>query len=316
MKIKILDAATLGDDVALSIFEPLGELEIYANTEPKAVAERIRDAEILILNKVKLGAHNLSEATKLKLICVTATGYDNIDLTYCREKGIGVTNVAGYSTDSVAQVTVAAVLSLACRLREYDRVCRSGEYSRGKTQNCLKPTFYELSGKTWGIVGLGNIGTRVASVASALGCRVIGVRRRCAELSPCETVSLETLCREADVITLHTPLTEETRGMISREMLAMMKPGAILVNAARGAVVDEAAVAAAVLSGKIAYSADVYSSEPYPSDHPYARLFECDNVLLTPHMAWGAYEARCRCLREVAENIRAFLAGKHRFRVD
>ena len=312
----MLDAATLGDDVSLSVFRALGELEIYGSTAQHEIELRIRDAEILILNKVRLGADNLRNASRLKLICITATGYDNIDLAYCREKGIGVTNVAGYSTDSVAQVTVATVLSLACHLREYDRVCREGVYSRSTAQNCLKPPYFELSGKTWGIVGLGNIGRRVASVASALGCRVIAVRRSTTEPSPFETVSLDRLCRESDIISLHIPLSEETRGLISRERISLMKQGAILMNAARGAVVDEVAVADAVLSGRIAFGTDVYSQEPYPTDHPFSRLSACDHVLLTPHMAWGAYEARCRCLNEVAENIRAFLSGKRRSRID
>ncbi len=316
MIVKILDAATLGDDMSLSLFDAFGEVTVYRHTSEAEVEERIADAEILILNKVRLGAHNLAGAKKLKLICVTATGYDNVDVAYCREAGIGLTNVAGYSTDSVAQVTVATVLSLACHLREYDAHCRSGAYSRGSTQNCLSPTFYELKGKTWGVVGLGNIGSRVAEIASALGCRVIAARKNKEKPSPCETVDVDTLCREADVITLHTPLSAESRGMISRERLALMKTGVILVNAARGAVVDEAAVADEVLAGRIGYGCDVFSCEPFPPDHPYARLSECSNLLLTPHMAWGAYEARRRCLEEIAENIRAFQRGDRRSRVD
>ena len=316
MKIKILDTASLGEDTPIEILSRFGELETYTHTDESVIYDRVADADVIVLNKVKITDKVFEAAENLKLVCVFATGYDNIDLVSARKHGVGVCNVPGYSTDSVALYTVATVLSLACRLREYDRVCRSGSYSHGKTQNCLSPAFYELSGKTWGVVGLGSIGTRVASVASALGCRVIGVRRRMAEPSPFETVSLEVLCREADVITLHTPLTEETRGIISRKRISEMKTGVILVNAARGAVVDEAAVAEAALSGKIFYGADVYSTEPYPVDHPYAELSQCDNVLLTPHMAWGAYEARCRCLSEVAENIRAFQEGRRRSRVD
>lgn len=316
MIIKILDAATLGDDMSLSLFDALGEVTAYPHTCETEIKERIADAEILIVNKVRLGAHNLDAARRLRLICVTATGYDNIDVDDCRRRGIAVTNVAGYSTDSVAQVTVATVLSLACHLREYDEHCRSGAYSRGEAQNCLTPTFYELKGKTWGVVGLGNIGSRVAEIASALGCRVIGTRKSIGTPSRFETVDIDTLCREADVITLHTPLTDKSRKMISRDRIAGMKRGAILVNAARGAVVDETAVADAVLGGRILYGCDVFSIEPFPQDHPYSRLSGCTNLLLTPHMAWGAYEARRRCLEEIAENIRAFQRGERRSRVD
>lgn len=317
MIIKVLDAVTLGEDVSPELFREFGHLEVYPMTSPSEIPERIADADVLVLNKVRLGAAELSGARSLKLICITATGYDNVDLAYCRENGIGVTNVAGYSTHSVAQVTVATVLSLACHLSSYDRFVKDGSYSNGSAHNRLSPAFGELFGKTWGVVGLGNIGTKTAEIASAFGCRVIGTRGSGKPHPIAEVVDIDRLCRESDIITLHLPLSDASRHLISHDRLAMMKPSAILVNAARGAVVDESAVADAVLNGRIAgFGCDVYSREPMAKDHPYARLLDCDNVILTPHMAWGAYEARVRCLSEVAENIRSFLHGGHRSRVE
>ena len=317
MKIKVLDAITLGEDVSADLLSEFGELTVYPMTTDDEIADRVADADVLVLNKVKLGRHNLAGAGNLKLICITATGFDNVDIAYCRERGIGVTNVAGYSTHSVAQVTVATVLSLACHLASYDGYVKDGSYSRGTSHNRLVPTFYELQGKTWGIVGLGNIGTKVAEIASAFGCRVIGTRRSGGEHSIAEIVDIDRLCKESDVITLHVPLSDTSRHMISSERLDMMKKGVILVNSARGAVVDEAAVADAVLAGKLGgYGCDVFSREPMAFEHPYSKILNCKNVVLTPHMAWGAYEARTRCLEEIAENIRSYLAGGRRSRVE
>ena len=179
--------------------------------------------------------------------------------------------------------------------------------------NRLEPVYHELAGKTWGIVGLGNIGRQVARVAQAMGCRVIAYTRTPREGFEC--VSLDTLCREADVISLHTPLTEATRHLIGREQLTMMKRGAVLINVARGAVTDEAGVAEAVLAEKILFGCDVYAREPFAPDHPYAQLLDREGVCLTPHMAWGSYEARQRCVCEIAENIAAFFAGQSRNRI-
>lgn len=317
MKIKVLDALTLGEDVSAELFRELGELEVYPLTQADELPLRISDADVLVLNKVRLGASELAYAKNLKLICVTATGFDNIDLEYCRENGIGVTNVAGYSTHSVAQVTVATVLSLACHLSVYDRFVKDGSYSRGSSHNRLSPAFGELYGKTWGIVGLGNIGSKTAEIASAFGCRVIGTRSSGKAHPIAEVVDIDRLCRESDIITLHLPLNDASRHLISRDRLSMMKSNVILVNAARGAVVDEAAVADAVLDGRIAgFGCDVFSREPMAADHPYARLLDRDNVLLTPHMAWGAYEARVRCLEEVKLNIESYLRGERRSRVE
>ncbi len=315
MKLVMLDAATLGDDLSLDALRALGDLTVYASTAPHEVADRLSDCEVVILNKIKITSAILDAAPRLRLVCLCATGYDNVDLSAARAHGVAVCNVPGYSTPSVVQVTVATVLSLATHLPAYDRHVRSGDYTRGGVANCLVPVYHELAGKTWGIVGYGNIGRGVGEVARALGCSLL-VCRRTADGSP-ESVDIDTLCREADIITLHTPLSEETRGLISRERIAAMKDGVILVNAARGAVTDEQAVADAVLSGHLGgFGCDVYSTEPFGESHPFYALLDHPNVCLTPHMAWGSYEARVRCLETVAENIRAFFADCAQNRVD
>lgn len=315
MKITVLDAKTLGDDLNLSPLSTVGEPEIYENTPPELVAERIADSEVVIINKVKLNESNLSKAKKLRLICIAATGYDNIDVAYCKKAGVAVCNVVGYSTDSVSQITVAAVLSLACHLKEHTASVSSGEYTASGVANRLTPVYHELAGKTWGIIGYGNIGRKVAEIARALGCRVIANRRSATDEPEC--VSLDTLCTESDIITIHTPLSDSTRGLISKEKIALMKKDVIIVNTARGAVTDEAALAEAVKQGRIGgLGSDVYSVEPFGESHPFNEIKDLPNVCLTPHMAWGAYEARVRCLDDIIKNIKAFYNGEIRSRVD
>jgi len=314
MKITVLDANTLGEDLSLERLAELGSVSVYGKTLPSEVPERLSDCDVVILNKVRLSEDNLRGAKNLKLICVAATGFDNIDIEYCGKNGITVCNVAGYSTNSVAQVTFATVLELATHIGAFKRSVVSGEYTESGVQNRLTPVYHEIAGKTWGIIGCGNIGGKVASIASAFGCRVIVHKRTPDERYDC--VSLETLCKESDIITVHTPLNDSTRGMIGREQLKLMKSDVILVNEARGAVLDEAAVSEAVIDGEIgAFGCDVYSTEPLPKDHPYQRIKSYDNVCLTPHMAWGAYEARERCLSEIIENIKAFFAETPRNKV-
>lgn len=315
LKIVVLDRDTLGDDVPLDALYALGDVAVYGLTAPELVGERIADADVVVINKIKMNESNLKHADKVKLICLAATGYDNVDTAYCREKGIAVCNVVGYSTQSVAQVTVAMALSLCTKLSQYRQFVMSGEYSRQPMMNRLEPIYHEIAGKTWGIVGFGNIGRQVASVAEALGCRVIVNKRTPVEEYP--LVDIDTICRETDILSVHTPLSAETRGLISAQRITSMKKDAILINVARGAVIDETAAAKAILEGRLGgLGVDVYSTEPFPVEHPYTALLDCENVCLTPHMAWGAHEARVRCLEEIAANIRAFFAGEVRCRVD
>ncbi len=314
MNIVMLDAGTLGDDLSLEPLRAHGELTTYAFTAPDEIAERLRGAQVAILNKVKMNAETLRGVTDLKLICVAATGYDNIDLEYCRKQGIAVCNVPAYSTDSVAQITVAMVLSLTSHLTEFCKFVHGGAYSDGDIANRLSPYYHELSSMTWGVVGGGGIGTRVAQIAKAMGCRVLMCRRKPDERF--EQVDIDTLCEQSDIVSLHVPLTDETRGMIDAGRLEKMKDGAILVNVARGAVTDEEAVARAVESGKLGgLGVDVYSVEPFRKDHPFYRLLSRDNVCLTPHMAWGSVESRVRCLGVICENIRCFFEGRSQNRV-
>jgi glycerate dehydrogenase len=200
-------------------------------------------------------------------------------------------------------------LSLVTHLDKFRNFVHSGEYSRSSSANRLEPVYHEIAGMTWGVVGGGGIGSKVAEIAQALGCRVLLCRRQ--PETRYEAADIDRICRECDVISLHVPLNDSTRGMISRERIASMKNGVVIVNTARGAVCDEAAIADGVLSGKIgALGCDVYSTEPFREDHPFTPLLDLPNVCLTPHMAWGSYEARNRCVRRMAENITQFFAGK------
>ena len=315
MKIVLLDYGSLGPEIDLSPLGQAGELTAYEKTAEDQLPERIREADVVITNKMKLNRCTLKDAAQLKLICVTATGYDNIDLPYCKERGIAVCNVPGYSTDSVAQLTLAMALALSTHLVTYRGHVHSGFYSRSGSPNLLSPVWHELAGRTWGIVGCGNIGRKVAAVAAALGCRVLVYRRKADP--DYETVDLDTLLRQSDVVSVHLPLNDETRGILSREKIALMKKDAILVNVARGAVADEAALADAIEAGSLGgLGVDVYSAEPLPETHPYHRIMDKPNVIFTPHCAWGAQEARDRCVRMVAENIHAFGRGKRHNRVD
>lgn len=315
MKIVFLDALTLGEDIDLSGFATLGELEIYPTSTPEQIRERTRDCDVAITNKLKLNESTLEGAKQLKLICVTATGFDNIDLEYARERGIGVCNVVGYSTTNVSQLTAGMVLSLINKNAEYRESVASGRYSSCGVANILAPTYHEIDGLTWGIVGFGNIGRRVARVAEALGCRVIVNKRE--PVADYECVDIDTLCRESDIITLHTPLNEQTRSLINGERISIMRDGVILVNVARGAVTDECAVADAIKSGKIGgFGCDVYSVEPFSESHPFYEIKDRSNVILTPHMAWGSYEARVRLCDEVKKNVIAYIGGEKRNRVD
>ena len=291
MKITVLDAAALGEDLDLSPLNAVGDVTVWNRTAPEEVRARITDCDAIILNKVRIGDEQLpAPGHAPRILCVAATGYDNIDIAACRARRIAVANVRGYSTDSVAQVTVGLVLALVSHLPTYCAAVSDGTYSHSGQANLLTPPYRELAGMTWGVLGAGQIGSRVAGVARAFGCRVLTCRRH----PDGSSVSLETLLRESDIVTIHTPLTEETRGMIGKDQLALLRPGAILVNMARGAVTDEAAVAEA----------------------PFSALLGMPQVCLTPHMSWGALEARERCLREMILNMQAFFRGELRNRVD
>ncbi len=309
MKIAILDAKTLGEDLDLSAADRFGEVCIYSNSTEEEVAERVTDADVVIINKIKMNEKVLKNAKKLKLICVAATGFDNIDTEYCKKRGIRVANVPAYSTHSVAQVTVSMVCSLMTHLEEYHGFVKSGEYMTSDSANRLVPVYHEMNGLTWGIIGFGNIGKAVGKIAEAFGCRVIVNKRT--PIDGVECVDLDTLMRESDIISINCPLNDSTRGMIGEREISIMKRGAVIVNVARGGVWDERAIADAVLDGRIAgMGCDVFTTEPFRAGHPFEKIKDLDNVILTPHMAWGSFESRTRCFGVIVSNIEAFFGGK------
>jgi glycerate dehydrogenase len=314
MKIAVLEKVSLGNDLDISFFDEFGEVSYYENTVAAEVAGRVEDVNVIIANKVPLNENTIGTAKNLKLICETATGYNNVDLEYCKAKGISVTNVKGYSTPIVAQHTFAMALYLLEKLPVYDTYVKSGEYEKCPIFTCFEPYFTELTGKTWGIIGLGNIGRKVAEIAKVFGCRVIYYSASGNNnSSDFERVDFDTLLSEADILSLHCPLTDRTEKIINADALDKMKKTAILINVARGPVVDEEALYDALVNGKIAAAGlDVLCKEPIAADNPLGKIKDSTKLLITPHMAWGSHEARERCAREVYENIKSFNKGESR----
>jgi glycerate dehydrogenase len=315
--IVLLDRATLDrGDLDLSAIAGVGTITSFAATRPQEVAGRLTGAEVVITNKVRLGADELRAAPHLRLVAVAATGVNNIDLDAARAAGVAVANVAGYSTPAVVQHTIGALLALALHLREYDQAARGGQWQAAGQFNLLDWPIAEVAGKTLGVVGYGAIGRGVAHVARALGMRVLVAASRPRVAYPVgERLPLATVLATADVVTVHTALSRDTANLIDRAAIARMKPGAWLLNMARGGVVDEAAVADALRDGHLGGAAfDVLSEEPPVADNPLLDP-TLPNLILTPHTAWASREARQRLIAELAENIRAFVGGVARNRV-
>lgn len=315
MNIVLLERNSVGTDVSVDCYEALGKVTAYANTVTvEEVKARVRDADVIIANKAPMRRESLEDAPNVKLICVLATGYDNCDLSYCASRGIKVCNVVNYCTGMVAQHTFALVLALSQKLAHYDHYVKSGAYSAQDRFSNFDVPFRELEGKTWGIVGMGNIGSRVAQIASAFGCRVIyhSLTGRAKQV-PYECVDKETLLAQSDVISLHCPLSDLSRNFIDAAAFDRMKPTAYLINVARGPVVNQQALYEALVQGKIAGAGtDVLAKEPLPADDPLAQLQDSGRLIITPHLAWASVEARERCVSEVYENIRAFAQGESR----
>ena len=311
MKITVLDRNSLGYDTPLDGLSLLGEVTVYDSTADDVIYERVADADVIVLNKVKITKSVIEAAKNLKLICVFATGYDNIDIVAAEQSNIAVCNVPGYSTDSVALFTVATVLALTTHLNEYSEYVKSGAYSISGAPNRLIPVYHDIKGKTWGIIGLGNIGRAVANVAKAFGAKVIANKRT--HVVDYDCVDIDTLCRQCDIITIHCPLNDESRNLINSEKISLMKKSVIIVNEARGAVVNDNDIVSALKDGKIAaFGSDVYTSEPFGCDHPFYEIKDFSNVLFTPHAAWGSYESRARCIGIICENIKAFFNGERK----
>lgn len=304
MKIAFLDAATMGD-VSFEPIASLGEFVAYESSTPEQARERVKDLDVLIINKVLVDKQLIDSAPKLKLICISATGVNNIDVDYAASKGIPVRNVAGYSTDSVAQSTFMHILSLVGGAPYFDRSVKTGDYSRSGMFTDPKWNWHELAGKTIGIIGLGNIGRKVATIAEAFGMTVCYYSTsgtgHCKDY-PC--LSLDELLAKSDVVSIHAPLNDRTNGLIGKRELAMMKSSAVLLNMGRGAIVDEQALADAVDAGVIAGAGvDVFVTEPIPENHPYLLMKHKERMSLAPHVAWGSVEARKRLVSLIADNI-------------
>lgn len=315
MKIVILERNSVGTDVSVEKLRDFGELVIYENTVTvQEVRERISDADIVIANKSPLCEETLKDAEKVRLICEFATGYDNCDLEYCKSRGIRVTNVRDYCTAMVAQHTFTMALALSQKLFHYDTYVKSGEYSAQDRFSNFDIPFYELEGKIWGIVGMGNIGRRVAKIAEAFGCRVICCSAT-GKGSDTEymRVDKDTLLRESDFLSLHCPLSDLSRNFIDRAALQKMKKTAILLNVARGPVVNNTDLYQALAAGEIAAAGlDVVEKEPLEPGNPLSRLKDSNQLIITPHLAWASVEARTRCVQEAYRNIEAFLRGEER----
>lgn len=314
MKIAVLERDSVGTDVDVSCFEKFGEVVYYGNTVADTVAERVKDADIIITNKAPLNGTTLKDAPHVKLICLFATGYDNVDLDYCKSRGIKVANVVNYCSTAVAQHTLLLALALSEKLAFYDDYVKSGAYgAQDRFSNFDRP-FTELEGKTWGIVGMGSIGHKVASLAEAFGCKVIfysaSGKSTCTEY---QRVEFDTLLQESDILSLHCPLSDRTRGLIDREAFSKMKKTAVLVNVARGPVVNTQDLHDALMEGQIAAAGlDVLEKEPMAKDNPLGEIKDSTKLIITPHMSWASKEARTRLVGEVTKNIQAFLDGECR----
>ncbi len=313
MKIVMLERKNVGTDFPMPDFEKFGEVTVYDYSTPDVVGERVKDADIIIMNKMPMNEETLRDAANVKLICVTATGMDIIDMDYCKKRGIEVRNVSGYSTENVVQHTFAMLFYLYEKLPRYDSYVKSGEYASCPTFTFFEPYFNELAGKTWGIAGLGTIGHRVAEVAKAFGCKIIyystsGIERE----EPYEKVSFEELLAQSDIISIHAPLNDKTRNLFDKEAFAKMKNSAYFINVGRGPIVVEKDLADALNAGEIAGAGlDVLSKEPILKENPLFALKDSDKLIITPHIAWASKEARIRLMDGVYRNVEEFMNGQN-----
>ncbi len=304
MKIVVLDALTFGD-ANLSVFKSLGEVEIYETTSSQETSSRITNADVIVTNKVIIDDELMAGAKSLKLICIAATGMNNIDLAAAKKRGIEVKNVAGYSTNSVVQHTFSMLFYLLGHSRYYDEFTRDGSYVKSPIFTHLSKPFFELRGKKWGIIGLGSIGRAVANIACAFGAKV------CYHSTSGQNITrdylhvdLQTLLRTCDVISIHAPLNEQTKNLLSYKELSECKDGAVIVNVGRGGIIDEDAVAKIVDERELYFGLDVLEREPMRENHPLLSVKNRERLYITPHIAWASNEAREKLIELVAQNIR------------
>lgn len=314
MKIVQLDRETIGNDINTKLLENLGEYVCYNSDTFENTKELIKDADIIVFNKSKMNEEMLKDAPNVKMLAITATGFDNIDLEYCKSRGIVAANVRAYSTASVAQHTFALALYLLEKISYYDDYVKSGKYSSQSGFCNFDAKYNELEGMTWGIIGMGHIGKKVAAIAKAFGCKVIfysaSGESNCKDY---ERVEFEEFLKCSDIVSLHCPLSDRTRGIMNMDAFKKMKDSALLINVARGPIVNEIDLAKALEENIIGGAGlDVLGIEPMAKDNPLSRIKDSTKLIITPHMAWASVEARQRCFDEVYKNIEAFLNGEER----
>ena len=309
MKLVFLDTKTIGEDIDLSAYDALGEVVKYGFSTLEEIPERVKDADVLIVNKIAINEQTIGTAKNLKLVCVTATGTNNLDKEYLKKRGIAWRNVAGYSTESVTQHTFALLFYLLEKIRYYDDYVKDEKYINDTVFTHFAEHFNEVNGKTWGIIGLGTIGRRVADIAKAFGVHVIYYS---ASGSPAqegyEQVDFETLLATSDIVSVHAPLNEYTKDLMDREAFAKMKKTAIFLNLGRGPIVVEQDLYEALETGEIAAAGlDVLCEEPMSETNPLAKIKDSKKLIITPHIAWASVEARNRLMQIIVEQIREFL---------
>lgn len=306
MNIVFLDTSTVTDlPTELNKFSKLGHFTGHETTAPGQVVDRLAGADVAISNKVFIGETEMAQLPKLKLICVAATGMNNVDLAAAERRGIPVRNVSGYSTNAVAQLTITSLFTLAMDLIHLNEAVYDGTYSKSPAFAYWRQPYYELGGARYGIIGMGAIGRQTAALATAYGAKVVyhSTSGRNTD-QPYPAVSLEELLTTCEVISIHCPLNDATRNLIGYAELQKMKPSAYLINVGRGGIVNETDLVRALNEGEIAGAAsDVYSTEPIPTDHPYLSVNERHRLLLTPHIGWASVEARMEMLAGVRKNI-------------
>ncbi len=305
MKIVLLDALTFGE-TDLSGFDVFGEVEVYQTTSAEQTQERITNADVIVTNKVVISEQNMKECENLKLICIAATGMNNVDLVSAKDMGVAVKNVAGYSTDSVIQHTFSMLFYLMGHSRYYDEVVKDGTYSRGAIFTDVSKPFFEVKGKKWGIIGLGSIGRGVANIAKAFGAELFyystsGVNRT----EDFQRQNLDELLKSCDIITIHSPLNDKTNNLLDYEQLLTCKDGATVLNLGRGGIINEEAVAKIIDEKNIFFGLDVLTKEPMRENHPLLSVKNRDNLYITPHIAWTSVEARDALIASTIENIKS-----------
>ncbi|MFT5660777.1 MAG: lactate dehydrogenase-like 2-hydroxyacid dehydrogenase [Sulfurimonas sp.] len=305
MKIVLLDALTFGS-TSLSGFDTLGEVEIFQTTSKEQTLERIANADVIVTNKVVITDEHMQECKNLKLICVAATGMNNVDLEAAKKQDIQVKNVAGYSTDSVIQHTFSMLFYLMGHSRYYDEVVKDGRYSRSPIFTDVSKPFFEIKGKKWGIIGLGSIGRGVANIAQTFGAEVYyystsGVNRT----DDFQRANLYELLKTCDIISIHSPLNEKTNNLLDYEQLQMCKDGSIILNLGRGGIINEGAIVKIIDEKNISFALDVLMQEPMKENHPFLLVNNKENLYITPHIAWASVEAREKLITLTIENIQS-----------